>query len=516
MVFEVERGLLRKGRSELSKHSLEVNYSGVVVVAVLCVVFFLTPSVRAENTFADGPYPVGWYDAMHNPWDPTLIGGHGGNTTVGYWSYSTPSGRLQYLNNAEAAGVRVIMAMPDGFVSAGDPVNVAGILDYVNTYKDHPAVAGWITSEEDWYARGMTLPTVQLAYDTIKSVSDKPVFICFTEYALNVSEANPIIAVQWKTAYDQFLVDVYPTRIGEPEFSRLEYEGRGKDFKNDMMRAQQASILADRPWWAVLSGWGNNFGESGDYRLPTYDESRFATYWALAENPSGILHFAYYRTGGGQVPARDGEPYPGSGADWLEDVYEPQTAEINMLGPGIKNGKVAGVASDNRSDIRTDVYQDPDTGKYYLVTLNSTTGSETPTFTVTMADPPGEKIISATPLFEGARPEIPIIGDQFSDTFSQYEVHVYEMTTMLLGDSNRTGTVSADDYVWIQSNFGDTGVPGMPGDGNGDGVVSADDYGSVQLYFGATRGMGGVPVPEPATMLLLALGGLAMLRRRRS
>ena len=49
---------------------------------------------------------------------------------------------------------------------------------------------------------------MQLAYDTIKSVSDKPVFICFTEYAIIGSQSSPSIAVQWKNAYDQFLVDV--------------------------------------------------------------------------------------------------------------------------------------------------------------------------------------------------------------------------------------------------------------------------------------------------------------------
>jgi len=86
---------------------------------------------------------------------------------------------------------------------------------------------------------------------------------------------------------------------------------------------------------------------------------------------------------------------------------------------------------------------------------------------------------------------------------------------LLMGDANRDGQVSAGDYASVQANFGNTGAPNDPllfGDANMDGAVSAGDYASVQANFGNTLG---AAIPEPVTMSLLGLGGLAMLRRRR-
>jgi hypothetical protein len=375
---------------------------------VIGLVFLLSTAVMAENPFEDGPYPLGWWDAMGPNENPSLIAGHGGNFVVAY------GGNKEYLDTALAAGVRVVMNMPWSTPESE-------VLALVNLYKDHPALVGFNIVEETWYAEGLTLPPVQARYDAIKLLSDKPVFICFTEYALNVKEHDPVIAVAWKSAYDQFLVDVYPTRIGGAEFSRLENEGRGKDFKNDMIRAEQTSVAADKPWWAVLSGWGNDTDDERDYRLPTYDESRFATYWSLSENAAGILHFAYYRTGHGRAPARPDEPYPHDGEQWLIDVHEPQTAELNKLGPALKGGKIDDIVNDDTANVRSDVYHDPDTDEYYLVTLNSTAGNPSTTFTINLP----EAYDTAVRLFEGEDGEIALVNGQFTDSFTDYEVHVY-------------------------------------------------------------------------------------------
>jgi hypothetical protein len=78
------------------------------------------------------------------------------------------------------------------------------------------------------------------------------------------------------------------------------------------------------------------------------------------------------------------------------------------------------------------------------------------------------------------------------------------------GDANGDGIVSAADYASVQACFGEAGDVG---DANGDGVISAADYASVQANFGNAAAV--EAIPEPVTMGLLAIGGLAMLRRRR-
>lgn len=84
--------------------------------------------------------------------------------------------------------------------------------------------------------------------------------------------------------------------------------------------------------------------------------------------------------------------------------------------------------------------------------------------------------------------------------------------TLLPGDANHDGVVSAADYASVQTNFGNTG-DGILGDANGDGVVSASDYASVQANFGNTSG---TIVPEPATMILLEISGIVVLRRKQN
>ena len=84
---------------------------------------------------------------------------------------------------------------------------------------------------------------------------------------------------------------------------------------------------------------------------------------------------------------------------------------------------------------------------------------------------------------------------------------LYTFGSSLPGDANRDGKVTFADYIALELGFGTSGG-WSAGDFNGDGIVNFKDYIILESNF--NRG-----VPEPATMSLVALGGLAMLKRRK-
>ena len=76
------------------------------------------------------------------------------------------------------------------------------------------------------------------------------------------------------------------------------------------------------------------------------------------------------------------------------------------------------------------------------------------------------------------------------------------------------GFVGQADLDTVLAEWGETVVPGVPADPTGDGFVGQADLDTVL----ADWGMGtppSPPVPEPGALSLLAIGALAVIRRRR-
>jgi hypothetical protein len=93
------------------------------------------------------------------------------------------------------------------------------------------------------------------------------------------------------------------------------------------------------------------------------------------------------------------------------------------------------------------------------------------------------------------------------------------------GDANLDGKINIDDYGRIDGNVGQSGTVfgWSKGDFNYDGKINIDDYGIIDgninrqgTPFAVAGGVEGVAaVPEPASLGVIALSALALLRRRR-
>jgi hypothetical protein len=400
--------------------------------------------------------PIGWYDSATDPTYYINEMANGGTKVVlAYTTGASDETLATYLNTARSAGVKVILELPRASVNSQDVTSMA---TFIKAYRSYPALYGWYIKDEPSSSQYQMCKT---AYDTIRENSSKPALICFCGV-----DDNPI---NFADAYDVFVYDYYACMQDDAEL-----EGMAA-FMTRFATVSSKAAQVDKPWWPVLQGIGqvSVATGTGDFRLPTLNESRFMTYYCLDKNASGYLNFYYGLCKMSIVHPEN--PYPYDGVQWLSDVPPVVFGEINTLAPALAAGRLsAGFVSDNSSSVNSSLWQDPDTGSYYLIAVNTSSTIGSVTFTLAMS---GLGISEVQPLFENRQPAS-FSGNKFTDSFSSYQVHVYKLTfeavTQITGDFNGDGLVNATDIDLLSAAIKTTN-PDSKFDLTGEGSVNSAD-----------------------------------------
>ena len=136
-----------------------------------------------------------------------------------------------------------------------------------------------------------------------------------------------------------------------------------------------------------------------------------------------------------------------------------------------------------------------------------------------------EHIYRANVLGGGEPIELSIYDKRYDDNSGGLHVTIslgWQGVTIVpqMGDTNVDGVIDGRDYENLVVQFG--GPPGdESADFNGDGIVDLHDFAIQRESFGlgvasAPAGESRAMTPEPATLVLLAFGGMAVVGPRRS
>lgn len=344
----------------------------------------LTVKNSADLTIQD--FPLGWIDRIERSQTPAKVAQEGINLLIPYTHKQSRQTIETYLDTARQNGIKVFLEPYRESVRSED---TAAITEFIRTYKEHPAVAGWYTYDEP-AVNGVSPQTLEIAYQAIKAEDpNHPVAVIF-------APKQAAIVPQYWNALDIYGINRYPLFHGKPEFDNL------GDFGKWMQDA--ASYAGDKVFWPIIQGYGEQENGKPQYnrRLPTAAEERYMFYTAVLAGADGLVFYGHHWTQ----------------QSWIDSVLTPIIEEFHDYLPIVRSNEVNESLA-KRSDIQTVLYQNPSTQEYMLIAIHHGKGKVTAGIELPVSVPNDRVLVS------GENRSLSLTQGAFQDTFDSYDVRVY-------------------------------------------------------------------------------------------
>lgn len=336
-------------------------------------------------------FPLGWYDSVDNLQTPAKIAQEGMNIVIPYTGKSNIQEVKAYLDQAAAAGLKVIVEIPRQSVKLASTQRV---LQFVKELKNHPATYGWYLYDEPEFVE-FSPKIIEKLYQKIKTEdAQHPIAIAFTK----LNRVQPYLQFA-----DIFLFSNYPCNYNEPEFSGLQNGNFAAIAQNAARIAQSNSHF-----WFILQGYGEDkYGKPNKFnkRLPTATEAKYMMYSAILAQTDGLFFWSHYL----------------SQQKWIDSVLIPLVQEVKDYLPTITTTALERKLAINNPQIQGTLYRNPTTNNLLLIAINH--GNNEAEAAMSVLQKTGAS--SATVLRENRK--VNFNRGKIKDTFAPYAVHIYQI-----------------------------------------------------------------------------------------
>jgi hypothetical protein len=420
-------------------------------------VMYYNPLTGEKTPF----FPIGWYASGPNHLTPAEMAARGSNTilsSAGYPNIFYPDD----LDYAQAAGMKYVFYFGWDVLGGIDPSNpstYADLANVVNTYKDHPALLGYMVGDENY---GNSVPAQDVVNFTaaLKSLDpNRQVWQSSSQVDDLENTIEPYLAGTDVISSDRYIYsDAMPPNTGNSHDYYL----------NQVLKHTELATSRGMSYSNILQGFGPDIGPYAATRFPTYFEYRWQIFAGIASGGSrGGLNFVYGEYADHQYS--DTALFTTFHDNIVAPVNQEQLTIAHAMETGYDVGSVALDWDLKISDasnwqegydrISQLLIYDDEINKYYLIATNNSSNAQN--VEITLSNLPVE--VAGLDVFIQRSQETLSLTDlgngsyRLDDSLANWDVILYEFDAVV--PDSQTWNVNGSGFWSSTSNWTPASVP---------------------------------------------------------